>query len=199
MRRRGETGSHPRGASLRCVLHDSMSPPVPITGTAVAFVVACWVMDVGTRRIPNLLTGSVIVAGVLLNWALFGWPGALSSVAGAAVAIAVLLAPFALGGIGGGDVKMMAAVGALLGPRLALASLATGMVLGGVILVVHLARLGRLREKLGRLYAMLVGAVVTRSAAPLKISASDPDAIALPYSVPLGLGTLAILATVLQW
>jgi len=183
------------------VLHifEPMSPPVPITGTVVAFILACWIVDVRSSRIPNSLSGSVLVAGVLLNSLLRGWPGAVSSVAGVAVAIAILLAPFAFGGIGGGDVKMMAAIGALLGPVLALVSLAAGMVLGGVIMVLHLVRLGRLREKLARLHAMLVGAFLTRSSAPLEVSAADPDAVALPYSVPLGLGTLVTLAVVRQW
>jgi prepilin peptidase CpaA len=176
-----------------------MSPPVPIAGSVGLFVVACWVVDVGTRRIPNLLCGPAICVGLLLNGLLLGWSGLLSSLSGVAVAVAILLAPFALGGIGGGDVKMMAAVGALLGPRLTLASLIAGMILGGVIVVFQLARLGRLREKLTRLRSMLVAAFLARSPEPLRVSADEPAAVALPYSIPLGLGTLAVLALGLQW
>jgi len=101
--------------------------------------------------------------------------------------------PFALGGIGGGDVKMMGAIGALLGPRFAVASLAVGMVLGGVVMVVHLARCGRLREKLARTRTMLVDAASAHSVDPLRVTATAPDAVALPYSVPLGLGALGVL------
>jgi prepilin peptidase CpaA len=176
-----------------------MSTPVPIAGSVGLFVVACWVVDVGARRIPNLLCGPAILVGLLLNWLLLGWPGLLSGLAGAAVAVVILLAPFALGGIGGGDVKMMAAVGALLGPRLTVASLIVGMIIGGVIVVFHLARLGRLRETLRRTLAMVTSALYLRSATPLKVSAASPNAIALPYSIPLGLGTLAVLALGLHW
>jgi len=112
--------------------------------------------------------------------------------------IAILLTPFALGGIGGGDVKMMAAVAAFIGPRLALESLMLGVILGGMVVIFHLIRIGRLREKLARLRSMLVGAFLTRSAEPLKLSAAEPGAVALPYSVPLGLGTLAVLALTLR-
>jgi len=164
----------------------------------VLFVVACIAFDLRVRRIPNLLTGSTIVAGFVTNVLFFGFAGILPSFAGIAVTLAVLVVPFALGGIGGGDVKMMAAIGAFIGPRLALESLVVGVILGGMVVVVHLFRLGRLREKLLHLKSMLLGAFLTRSPEPLKISAEEPGAVALPYSVPLGLGTLAVLALTLR-
>src|SRR5207253_2214762 len=104
-----------------------------------------------------------------------------------------LIWAFALGGIGGGDVKMMAAIGALLGPRLALTSVACGMLLGGVVMMVHLARIGRLREKLRATGTMLTSVVLMHSIQPLRISDTDPGAVSLPYSVPLGLGTIGVL------
>jgi prepilin peptidase CpaA len=161
---------------------------------AVGFVVACWVADVRERRIPNQLTGPALLVGVIVNLALFGVTGLFRSLAGVAVALAVLLPPFALGGIGGGDVKMMGAVGALLGPLPTAASLVIGMILGGIIMVAHLVRLGRLQETVGSLYRMVIAAVGARSLAPLKPPAGRPDAIALPYSVPLGLATVAVVA-----
>ena len=77
-----------------------------------------------------------------------GTAGLLDSLAGLGVTVGVLLWPFAMGGIGGGDVKMMGAIGALLGPRLSLMGLGAGVILGGAAMVWHLARQGRLREKL---------------------------------------------------
>jgi prepilin peptidase CpaA len=113
-----------------------------------------------------------------------------ASLAGLVVAIALLIFPFAMGGIGAGDVKMMGAIGAMLGPQLAVRSLVAGMILGGIVMLAHLARVGRLREKLGATIRMVWAAVVTRSLTPLRKPAEVPDALALPYSVPLGLGTL---------
>ena len=168
--------------------------PILIDMTLLAFVCACCAIDLRTRRIPNALSGTAALLGVALNALHAGAPGLLWSVAGFALMLSVLLAPFALGGLGGGDVKMMAAVGAFLGPRLALLGLTAGMILGGVVMALHLVRLGRLAEKLAALAAMVRATVITRSAANLKISAADPGAISLPYSLPLGLGTLAVLA-----
>jgi prepilin peptidase CpaA len=146
----------------------SSSMPSFIDMTLLAFVCACCAIDVRTRRIPNALSGTAALMGVALNALHGGMPALLWSIGGIVLMIALLLAPFALGGIGGGDVKMMAAVGAFLGPRLAVIGLTAGMMLGGIVMALHLLRLGRLR-----------------------ISPQDHGAISLPYSVPLGLGTLA--------
>jgi prepilin peptidase CpaA len=167
--------------------------PYPVFAIVVLFVgLSIW-WDVRSRRIPNGLSVAGMMAGVLVNTTYHGIPGLLTSLGGLVAMIAALLLPFALGGIGGGDVKMMGAVGAMLGTRLALAGLLVGLVLGGLIMVAHLARVGRLGEKLAATGRMAWLAVFTRSAAPLRLSSAEPGAIALPYSVPLGLGTLAVL------
>jgi len=168
--------------------------PLPITATVVVLLALAAAVDVRVRRIPNLLSAPAMVAGVALNGLYFGADGIRASLAGLAATTAVLVPPFALGGIGGGDVKMMGAVGALLGPRLALWGLALGMMLGGLVMAGHLVRRGRLAETVGRTGAMLAAAATTGSLAPLRIPVGAPGTVALPYSVPLGLGTLAVVA-----
>ncbi|SRR6266404_2651462 len=168
--------------------------PVPIVIALITFVVACCAVDVRIRRIPNAISAPAILAGLLLNTWYFGMNGLLASTGGVVVMGAVLIAPFALGGIGAGDVKMMAAVGAFLGPRLAAFGLALGMALGGVIMGVHLLRIGRFREKIGALQLMISSAILMRSTHPLRVAAENPGAISLPYSVPLALGTAAAVA-----
>ena len=167
--------------------------PTLIAAIAVIFIVACCVVDARTRRIPNVLSASAMLAGLGLNTMYFGVSGLAVSLGGLLAAAAVLLPTFALGGIGAGDVKMMGAIGALLGPQLALAALGLGMIFGGLIMLAHLARRGRLQEKLGATWAMVAAASLARSVEPLRGPAADPDAVALPYSVPLGLGTVTVL------
>jgi len=162
--------------------------------TVVIFVALCVIADVRTRRIPNAISGSTMLLGITLNTAYMGRAGLLDSLAGLGITMGVLLWPFAMGGIGGGDVKMMGAIGALLGPRLALMGLGAGVILGGAVMVWHLARQGRLREKVMGTATMFQAAAMTRSLDPLRVSAADQGAVALPYSVPLGVGTLAALA-----
>jgi prepilin peptidase CpaA len=160
----------------------------------LAFVALCIATDVRTRRIPNILCGVGMVVGIVLNAVYFGGEGLLTSMSGLVIAVAALLAPFALGGIGGGDVKMMGAIGALLGPHAALGSLLVGMALGGAIMVVHLARKGGLWRTVSTVATMATASIVLRSLDPLRVSAEQAGAITLPYSVPLGLGTLIVLA-----
>jgi prepilin peptidase CpaA len=173
----------------------SVPEPVIITTTAIVFLAICVATDVTERRIPNTVSAPAIVLGLALNGLSFGAQGLAASIGGAILLIAVLFLPFALGGVGAGDVKMMGAVGALLGPRLALASVVVGMLLGGILMVVHLARRGLLRQKLTATGYMFATAAVSRSLEPLRMSPTAPGAVSLPYSVPLALGTLLVLAS----
>jgi len=170
-----------------------MEIPPLIGWSTLAFIVACWATDLRSRNIPNLLTGSALVLGLGLNLWFFGPSGLLHSLLGALLTGTILFGPFVLGGVGGGDVKMMAAVGALLGPRMALVGLAAGLILGGVFMILHLARIGRVGEKLRSTARMVANAVGGRSVEALRISDRSTDAVTLPYSVPLGVGTLGAM------
>jgi prepilin peptidase CpaA len=176
----------------------TVAPPGVIVAMTSLFVASCVASDLRTRRIPNALTGPAILAGFALNTWSAGWSGVQMSAAGFGLAMALLLAPFAAGGIGGGDVKMMGAIGALLGPWLVLLSLGAGLTLGGVFAVIHLARIGRLRDRLENLRRMIANAVLAASLKPLYASADAPGAVALPYSLPLGIGTVCVLASTLM-
>jgi prepilin peptidase CpaA len=167
--------------------------PLLLHATVVLFLTACVVWDLGARRIPNVLSLSAAVVGLTLNGFYFGVAGLGHSLLGVSLMVALLLAPFAAGGIGAGDVKMMGAVGALLGPTLALAALLAGMLMGGVIAALHLMRLGLLLERLQVIRDALVAAVLARSVEPLRMSSAAANAITLPYGVPLALGTLATM------
>ena len=166
----------------------------PLSILVLLFVLSCCAMDMWSRRIPNFLTVPAAIAGIAFNWYLRGAYGLLMSGAGVVVAVVVLLGPFAMGGIGGGDVKMMGAVGSLLGPQLVLPALVIGITIGGVVMVVHLLRIGRLGEKLSSIYRMLVAATLTKSVEPLRVSPGAAETVALPYSIPLALGTIAVIA-----
>ncbi len=170
-----------------------MEIPREITAITSVFFVACWAADLRTRSIPNSFSGLALLAGLSLNFFYGSFSGLTAAVVGAIATGGLLVPPYALGGVGGGDVKMMAAFGALVGPTVGLLGLAVGMILGGVFAVAHLARIGRLGEKLASTWNLLSGAWRQRTAAALSISAEAPDAVALPYSLPLGIGSLAVL------
>jgi prepilin peptidase CpaA len=166
----------------------------PALGVGLAGVlVVCVAADLRWRRIPNLVTGPAMIAGAALNCGLHGVHGLLSAVAGLLLGLLILTPPFALGGIGGGDVKMMGAAGTFLGPALVSLGLAAGLALGGLLAAAVAAHRGRLGETLRRTASMVVAAVLARSMAPLRQPTTLPGRILLPYSVPLALGTVAAM------
>src|SRR5206468_6742745 len=79
-------------------------------------VLVAAVYDLRFRRIPNWLNLSGIILGFGLNAFLFQWSGTAKAGEGMLLAVAVYLPLYVLRGMGAGDVKLMAAVGALVGP-----------------------------------------------------------------------------------
>jgi prepilin peptidase CpaA len=98
----------------------------------VPFTVTAAVLDLRTRRIPNVLTISAAVAGIVLNLWRAGAPGGMSSGAGLLIGLAAFLPFYLAGGFGAGDVKAMAAIGAFLGPKGTLLAAACSLMLGAI-------------------------------------------------------------------
>ena len=71
--------------------------------------------DYKTQKIPNKITIPTIAAGVILSTVYFGFAGLWTSLLGFIVGFLIFLLPFILGGMGAGDVKLMAAIGAVMG------------------------------------------------------------------------------------
>ncbi|MDQ2798381.1 MAG: prepilin peptidase [Armatimonadota bacterium] len=103
------------------------------------------VCDIRTHRVPNLL----VLTGLGLGLAGHGWrgggPGLLESLEGIAVAVPLLLL-YALGGLGAGDVKLLGAVGALMGPIFLLWTLLGTVLAGGLLALIWAMTRGVLRE-----------------------------------------------------
>ena len=106
-----------------------MSAPV-ILAAVLGF--AASTTDLRNRTVPNWLTYSGVLSGLLWYGATEGLRGAGFSLAGAAVGFASLAVFFLMGGMGGGDVKLLAAFGALIGPGLIFQALLWIALLGGL-------------------------------------------------------------------
>lgn len=161
----------------------------------IAIAIASALFDLVSRRIPNLLTIGGLLLGVCLHAVVSGGRGALFSLAGAIVCAVIPMMGFMRGEMGGGDVKLFAAIGALVGPSLGLDAEAFTFV---VVLVVlwpwRLARAGVLRHVLAGAYAR-TRSLLCRSAVVVAPAPHAPTAVApviLGPSILLGL-TLAIV------
>jgi prepilin peptidase CpaA len=116
---------------------------------AILLGASAWAVreDLLAHRIPNRLTGSLLGAGCVLQLAFGGWNALGQAVLGALVGLAVLLPLYLLRAMGAGDVKFLAAIGALLGPHWALIAGIDTLIAGGVLAVGYLA-CGALRAAL---------------------------------------------------
>jgi prepilin peptidase CpaA len=96
------------------------------------------VVDLRTRRIPNVLTGTMAGAGIGLAAFGFGFGGLSvgAAVLGCVIGLVLMLPGHALGATGAGDVKLMAAVGSLLGPLAVVNAVLFSAVAGGVLAVI---------------------------------------------------------------
>jgi len=103
-------------------------------------------IDLCTRRVPNPLTVVLAASGVVL--AAFGASGLTvgASLAGFALGLTLMLPGHLLGGTGAGDVKLFAAVGALIGPAHIVAAFFYTAVAGGVMALIVAVRRRRLQH-----------------------------------------------------
>lgn len=108
-----------------------MTGSLLMTLLVALFAIATYT-DLRSSRIPNSVSLTAIGIGVILHACLAGFQGVLFSLAGLGVAFGLFLVLYASGGIGAGDVKLMSAVGAMLGPYGAIVSVLLTIVCGGL-------------------------------------------------------------------
>ena len=107
---------------------------------ALAIATVAVFTDTKYGRIPNVLTFPAMAAGLALHGAFGGWSGMTFSAQGAALGLGLFLLPFLLGGMGAGDVKLLAALGAFVGPMQIFAAFVCCALVGGVMGVFILVR-----------------------------------------------------------
>jgi prepilin peptidase CpaA len=113
-----------------------MEKYLELSAVVVAGIAA--IIDLRARRIPNWLTYTGLLLAVIARTILWGWSGLMSGLAGVFVAGGILCLFFILGAIGGGDVKLMGAVGAWMGSSHAVLTLIAVCVAGGFITFAYL-------------------------------------------------------------
>ena len=151
---------------------------------------AACVTDMRSRRIPNVLTfGSATAALVFhtlaptghgVNWAVAGW----------FVGAALMFLPFALRGLGAGDVKLAAALGSWLGPTNAMWMVVYTMIAGGVLALLVAACHGYLRRALANIWLLLQHWAVVGLRPLDTISLEGSDGPRLAYALPIFAGVL---------
>ena len=163
----------------------------PGAATVAALVGAGF--DVRTRRIPNRITGPVFLAGLLLHLALDGWRGGLSALGAGLICGTLFLIFYLAGGMGAGDVKLMAATGCVAGlPNVAYLLLLTAIAGGVMALGLALAR-GRLRQTVQNVLALTAHHQQAGLRPHPELNVENAAMLRLPYGLAIAAGCLITL------
>jgi prepilin peptidase CpaA len=157
-------------------------------------VLAGWT-DWRSRRIPNWLTVPALLLGIATNSLALGWSGAKESLLGAGLGLGLLLPFVLIRSLGGGDWKLVGALGAFLGPlRLIAVLVATILVAGAMalVLVIWKRRVGQTLRNVGRMLA----AMFTLHLPGPEVSLDNPESLKVPFGVAVAVAV--VLYTVRQ-
>ena len=153
-------------------------------------MIVATVTDLRFQKIPNLLTYPTMAVALAYHFTTKSQDGLLFSAAGLALGIGLLILPYLMGVMGAGDVKLMGAVGAILGAKgVFIAFLFTGIAGGIYALAILLIRRKEYREVVTRYATTLKTFAFTRQFIPIP-AAEDEKKPKLCYGVAIASGTL---------
>ncbi len=158
-------------------------------------LLASWI-DYSQRRVPNWLNLSLLMCGFVAQGWFFGWSGLSTGALGMLTGFGLLIIPWMMHGMGAGDVKLMAAIGVWLGPKLTLYSFVLGVLIGGVAAIVMIASTGRLKMACTN-FGLILAKCSSRQTLFSEVGSAKSFGVTsqlLPYGVPLTAGTLVIMA-----
>jgi prepilin peptidase CpaA len=146
--------------------------------------------DLRSRRIPNWLVLPFLLAGIVVSFWMQGWHGLVQSLGGALLGLVVYGVLFWMGGMGAGDVKLCAAIGAWVGPQqLILALVITGMV-GGVMVFCWAIFGGFLKELFSGASNLAFGWKDRGGVCDPDMVIANPLKRKMPYAPAIAIGTL---------
>jgi prepilin peptidase CpaA len=170
-----------------------MTSSFAIPSAVIAISLIACVTDLRTRRIPNVLTLGAAIAGLVAHVVLDGASGALTAGGGWLTGLLIFLPFFALGGMGGGDVKLLAALGAWLGAYETLYLALYSAAAGGALAVVVACSRGYLRVACANILEMLRYWRESGIRPVPNFTLETPNAPRLAYALPMFFGVVVTL------
>lgn len=147
------------------------------------------ISDLLTRRIPNWLTVPGTLVGLGLHCWISGYEGFLTGILGLTTGFFLLFFFYLLGGMGGGDVKLLALVGSFLGPRLTFYAFVWMALSGGLLALASIVYRKAFLVTARNLKSLVLGWVLRTGLAASQINLQNPSLIKLPYGVAIAIGT----------
>jgi len=170
----------------------------PVWFVTITLVVAA-VIDGLKLKVPNWITFPMIISGWIYSAAFSpyaGWEGLMFSLVGTAVGLALLLPLYAIGGMGAGDVKLLAGVGAWVWGTVTLYAFAVSAVVGGIIAVLMVVSKRKWFKHQSQFWMICNEILTVKDPEKLAAIAAErkPTMMLLPYGIPIAIGTIAYFA-----
>ncbi|MEM6328784.1 MAG: A24 family peptidase [Planctomycetota bacterium] len=170
----------------------------PVWFVTVTLIVAA-VIDGLQLKVPNWITFPMIISGWVYSAVLSpyaGWEGLVYSLIGTAVGLALLLPAYAIGGMGAGDVKLLAGVGAWVWGVTTLYAFAASAVIGGLIAVGMVVVRRGWNKHHGQFWMIWNEILTVKNPEALAEIAAErkPRMMLLPYGIPIAIGSIAYFA-----
>ncbi len=159
---------------------------------AVVCALAGGINDVRGARIPNWLTYGSLLAGLAVRSA-WGWAGLKSGLIGLLAAGGIFYVLFLLGGMGGGDVKLMAAVGSWAGGTQTVVVLIASAIAGGILAVGYMVFHRRVRMTLLNVLELGRHHLTSGIQPHPTLNIQEAGALRIPYGLAVAMGTLYCL------
>jgi prepilin peptidase CpaA len=170
----------------------------PVYVVVIAVVIAA-LTDVRSFRVHNALTLPLLVSGLVYHGIVGGPAGLVTSAYGAMIGLGLLFLIFLLGGMGGGDVKLLAGIGAWLGWQFTVVVLAIASIAAGIYALILTIANGRVQETWNRFQILWfrVSSVGRHFAAEDRVEAvlahSERKGRVVPFAAMMAVGVFVVL------
>ncbi|MFC3015784.1 A24 family peptidase [Virgibacillus litoralis] len=154
----------------------------------ILILIISTITDLRSRKILNIVTMPAIILALIFHLITTGLDGFLFSGQGFLVGIGLLFIPSMMGGIGAGDVKLLAAVGAWKGTLFVLYTGIYAGIFGGLIALFILIKRKKLVFTVKNMLFSLLFLKSTKGS--LEISNDTQNNVSIPYAIPIALGAL---------
>jgi prepilin peptidase CpaA len=180
----------------RDVIHIPLLPAiVVISATLIAAVTDLWKF-----KVYNALTLPLLVSGLIYNTVIGGWSGLANSALGLLFGFAILLLFYSMGGMGAGDVKLMAAIGAWLGMPLTFYVFIASALAGGIYAVSLLVLTGGLEDTIINMHILWLRMkafrrhLITDTRIEAEVKRDDRRKRLIPFATMVAIGVVATFA-----
>jgi len=165
-----------------------------ITWVMFLFLAVCLVTDLAERKIYNIVVLIGLAAALVLNLLELGLKtGLLQTFSGFLTGILLLFIPFALGGIGAGDIKMLGTVGAFLGSSLVVQVMLASALAGGVYAIIVMLKNKSLLRRMNSIYRAIWCSIIVRERTYLEsLQDSAAEQQTIPYGAAITAGVIII-------